>query len=238
MKKGFTLLEVLVAAGILFIVGSATVGLTNSIIQGTAQTSSETVANRLASEGLELVAKKRDDTVKAAVGDDPWFAYASAVNQYGWYAVSPNGTLTATGLNLVPLLSVVTTATSLPVEVKQSVGNQDYYRLICIEAVGATVPTAANDTQTHCNTKLDGSAKDDGNRNAPSLTTCAAPAGTDTYCEITTASLSRNRVGTLAIPPGNAVKIRSVVIWQDKELFRVSDVATFLTNWKSTLDVQ
>jgi hypothetical protein len=122
--------------------------------------------------------------------------------------------------------------------VKQSVGNQDYYRLICIEAVGATVPTAANDTQTHCNTKLDGSAKDDGNRNAPSLTTCAAPAGTDTYCEITTASLSRNRVGTLAIPPGNAVKIRSVVIWQDKELFRVSDVATFLTNWKSTLDVQ
>lgn len=235
MKKGFTLLEVLVAAGILFIVGSATVGLSNSIIQGTAQTSDETVANRLASEGLELATKKRDDTVKLASGDEPWFAPAVSSAEYGWYQVGSTGELSRISLALDPPLttSTVPSNSALPVGIKQQVGNQDYYRLICIEAVAAT---PNSDTElVNCNLDETDSIISDGNRSGPSTTSCDTA---DYYCNMVNVSTSRNRTGGVAIPPGNAVKIRSVVVWQDKEQYRTSQISTLLTNWKSTLDVQ
>jgi len=232
--QGFTLIEVLVSAGILFIVGSATVGLTNSIIQGTNQTSSETVANRLASEGIELVTKKRDDTVKAAVGDGPWFVPAELNANYGWYVLnSPTylAQISATVVDAEPLLKAVVDSRSLPPAVRQQVGNQDYYRLICVESVGAIRTTA--ESTTSCNTNASGGSVDDGNRESPSLVACAP---NDYYCNMTKASLARNRAAAKVIPPGNAVKIRSVVIWQDKDQYRSAEISTLLTNWKSYVD--
>lgn len=76
LKRAFTLLEVLVAGGILFVVSAAVVGLSNSIIQGTVISSDTTVTNRWVAEGIEFATKIRDDNSRIqgfSQGQQYWF---------------------------------------------------------------------------------------------------------------------------------------------------------------------
>lgn len=232
-KRGFTLLEVLIAGGILFIVSGAIVSLNNSIIQGTAVNASQTVLGSWASEGLELVTAARDNNLLAAnnqSGDQVWLNQATATTQYGWYSLSKTGnnwTLTpAPGTSSTLNLSAFTSSTA------ETLTSQSLtaYRLICIEAVGAV--TRKDDTTISCNTNASGSLiASDGDRSLVA-STCDA---SDIYCANSKPSLNRDMLSSAAqtiIPAGNAVKVRSVVVTANKATFTVSDVATVLTNWK------
>lgn len=232
-RKAFTLLEVLIAGGILFIVSGAIVGLNNSIIQGTAVNADVTILDRWSSEGLELVAASRDNNLLSSNSDGSnqvWFNTATATNKYGWYVlakVGNNWTLTAAPGTSSTLNFSAFTATSAETLTSQSL---TAYRLICVEAVGAV--TRKDDTTISCNTNAGGSAiASDGDRAAVG-STCDA---NDTYCVNTKPSLNRNDLAAASqkiIPAGNAVKVRSVVVTANKANYTVSDVATLLTNWK------
>jgi Tfp pilus assembly protein PilV len=238
MRKAFTLLEVLIAAGVLFVVSSAVVGLSNSIIQNTGTNANRVVADRWATEGLELVGKIRDESVKNGVqvnGETVWFAPAYQASSYGWYYLNSAGQLVArssqsTTLSIKDLLSAPTTPSD--VEVKQS-DKLTAYRLICVEAAGAVSQNDRNATDKddvlRCNTSSATSqnAVDDGSRQ-----TSAQCNSGDAYCLMTQASLGRNAVTARIIPAGSAVKVRSVVIWTEKSAPQRADLAELLTNWK------
>ncbi|HUD21137.1 MAG TPA: type II secretion system protein [Candidatus Saccharimonadales bacterium] len=237
IKRGFTLLEVLVASGVLFIVASAVVGLSNTIIQGTVSNSDRTVVNRWATEGLELTTKIRDDTVLQnktdAAGNPLWLDQATSVDKYGWYKlqqdpISGIWKLVATPYQVKQPLSAVAGdyAESLTSDQTQA------YRLICLESVGAKqIPDNASGDFIYCNAKdSDGTAFNDGDRNVK--TDCDT---NDVYCLFTKSSLNADNLAATPlrlIPAGNAVKARAVIVWPDKSSYKVSDMATILTNWQ------
>lgn len=240
-RRGFTLLEVLVAGGVLFIVSSAVVGLSNSIIQGTGLNSDRTEANRWASEGLELVNKIRIDTVKdptpRASGEKIWFAPATDwQSTYGWYELNEDTVNNTWSLDPLTNLSnrVHLERSLVPGLVSDSLHNQGVtgYRLICVEAYGAD-SSLAGDDYIDCN-RTPGSnpptRKNDGNRN----NVAACQEGIDTYCEATRTSINQNQLNAteMIIPPGNVVKVRSVIVWQDRNIFRTAEIGTVMTNWR------
>lgn len=247
IKKSFTLIEVLVASSILFIVSAAVVGLSNSIIQGTSVTADSATANRLATEGLELITKIRDDNLKNASFESGKFIWLDEVefsNEYGWYTLDE----TSIGTNIWeltrssdyndPILqnnTIVMSSFNMTGAVSELVGLVDYHKLICIEAVGAV-----NDQEEgilSCNTAAERTLMvDDGNRNSanPGCYDEGTVGEKDIFCLFTKDSLNKNRLGEdKRISDGNAVKIRSVVLWNDKDNYRVTEVATILTNWQS-----
>lgn len=239
-RRGFTLLEVLVAAGVLFIVSSAVVGLSNSIIQGTGRNADRTVINRWASEGLELVNKIRTESVKnggtVVSGEKIWFAPAAEVATYGWYLLRDPGPNTS--WTLVPLDNTVHLAlNSFPTLFKNrgifplSSQGLEAYRLICVEAYGATDQSSDSD-YINCNSKNEAgnSIASDGDRSL--LGACQSG---DLYCSATKDSLNRNsKSGSRLVPPGNVVKVRSVIVWQDRNDWQVADLGTIFTNWKGS----
>jgi type II secretory pathway pseudopilin PulG len=244
-KKAFTLLEVLVAGSILFIVSAAVVGLSNSIIQGTALTTDQATANRLATQGLELVTKIRDDNVKNGnftEGRFIWFEPVTEATDYGWWQleeISNNWQINKDEIDFPDNQIDLSDFDSTKAE-KLSVDQIDFYRFICVEAWAANA--FLNEEQTIlCNAQSDSSGfidVIDGTRSE--IDSCfAASVGTtynkDSYCEFTAESLNRNRsVGDQKlIPNGNAVRVRSIVVWEDRDQFHVSQVATALTNWRS-----
>lgn len=243
---GFTLIEVLVASGVLFIVSSAVVGLSNSIIQGTSKNADVTVTNRWATEGLELTSKIRTDSLKAGgtivAGEKVWFAPAADwQTAYGWYKLEEqtlNGVTNwelkpINGQNTVSLAMNSLAPTHLSPTDKLVSQELEAYRLICIEAYGATALEADNG-YVDCN-RSPGSnpatADPDGDR---SIVTSCQPK--DLFCNSTLNSLNLNtkNLPDRIIPPGNAVKVRSVVVWQDRTTYQSVDVATVFTNWKGT----
>lgn len=251
-SRAFTLLEVLVSGGILFIVASAVVGLSNSIIQGTSISNDTTITNRWAAEGLELTTKIRDDAVKQAsfeTGQVIWFAPAENVGKYGWYylkdtSLAADGTqwaLTkiADTNNIIDLTKL--SATLSPDELKATNLTSDTLlanRLVCVEAVAAQKLT--DETKLGCNVTENGTQTlSDGDRtirtNCDRGSLTANPRNEDLFCKLTLESLNRNKTGsgTTTIPDGNAVKVRSVVIWPDRGKNLTTDIATLLTNWKS-----
>lgn len=250
-KRGFTLIEVLVASSVLFIVSAAVVGLSNSIIQGTSVTADSATANRLATEGLELVTKIRDDKVKNAnftTGKFIWFDPVELYDKYGWYKLGE----TFPGNNIWELIeensyndpdtkNTIDLTSFDPQNMEYlPVDSIDYYRLICVEGVAAG--NEQEDTLLGCNIITIGGGAltvDDGDRDS-SQPGCYDPGDTinlfreDTFCLFTQNSLNKNQVGEdKRISDGNAVKIRSVVIWNDKDTYRSTDIATLLTNWQS-----
>lgn len=237
MKRGFTLLEVLIAAGVLFMVGGAVVGLSNSLTQGTSQTADKTEANRWANEGLEVVSKIRNDSVAAGGiaqgGDKVWFEQAANTTDYGWYQLEEE-TLGATkSWKLVKAeadskveLAAVTNSFG------KRLSNQAFegWRLVCIESYNAVSPTTA--THATCNTEGGGQIiSSDGPRNIGAVTDCSSE---DQYCLDSKPSLNRNLKDAAErfVPPGNVVKIRSVIVWQDRGDYKTTEMATLLTNWK------
>lgn len=244
-KKSFTLIEVLVASSILFIVSAAVVGLSNSIIQGTSVTADSATANRLATEGLELITKIRDDKIKIAsfeTGKFIWFGPVESSAEYGWYTLDE---FPANNWTLIPspVYGDVIDTTSFNGAASENINNLglvDYYRLICIEAVGAE--NDQKDNSINCNTVEDGAKTvNDGSRAAISVcfpydNTGLNIRNVDVFCEFTEDSLNKNKVVAnkfKLIPDGNSVKIRSVVLWNDRDVYRSTEIATILTNWQS-----
>lgn len=233
-RHGFTLIEVLIAGGVLFIVSAAIVGLNNSIIQGTTINASQAVLTNWASEGLELVSAHRDNNLLAAnnqAGNQVWLDEAAATNKYGWYVLQKSfgGSWT---LSAASGLGNTVTYASLSLSNSEVLSSQSItaYRLICIEAVGASSPKGA--ISVSCNTDQNGSPiTSDGDR---TIVSGNCDNG-DVYCADTKPSLNRDALSGVAqtiIPAGNAVKIRSVVITSNKANYIIADVATLLTNWK------
>lgn len=240
MKRGFTLIEVLVAGGVLFIVSSAVVGLSNSIIQGTGRNADRTVTNRWASEGLELTSKIRTDRLKnvgtsEAADRDVWFAPAADASQYGWYKLTEQTIGGVTSWSLDKLSAV------LPHLALNLVSNPDIpplgsqglvaYRLICIEAYGAFDRSDDPDF-INCNRDEAGVLVSDGVRSNVSWP-CDPK---DAYCLASRSSINQNQTDPQKriIPPGNVVKVRSIIVWQDRTSFQTTELATVLTNWKGT----
>lgn len=248
-RKGFTLIEVLVAGSILFIVSAAVVGLSNSIIQGTSTTTDEASANRLATEGLELVKKIRDDTVKNAgfgAGEFIWFDPVENATNYGWYALEEDAILgdswelNSVGSAYGNVINLSSAGFSPSAAEPIISGPLTFYRLICVEAVAAE--NDQSEDGLNCNTVAEGAKTvSDGNRLITS--DCYSEADTptvrreDIYCDFTQESLNVNRtVADKLIPDGNAIKIRSVVFWNDRDSYKSVQVATLLTNWRSVVE--
>lgn len=243
-KRGFTLLEVIVAGSVLFIVASAVVGLSNTIIQGTVSNSDATITNRWSSEGLELVQKVRDENILNkqldSNGNFIWLDQATSVDKYGWYKLTTSITdpnkweLTAADLASPRLLLA-----DLDGDLGETMtaDQTTAYRLICIEAVGAQ-QSGKDDGYVYCNAAFDSNGNfsgsyNDGGNTGSSRTLKSDCATEDLYCVYTKASL--NATGTSRnnyIPDGNAVKVRSVVAWVDKANYKTSDISTLFTNWK------
>lgn len=259
-RKAFTLLEVLVAGGILFVVSAAVVGLSNSIIQGTAISNDTTITNRWAAEGLEFASKIRDDNSRikgfSTNGQSYWFhAPILTSNTYGWHYLAANAdgvtwrlvALTGTEKNTLDYKSATFDPVPLTGDEPQS-GTLQGYRFICVEAVGAIRTANANTDKLHCNTNGDDDTTKivtDGPRDgAASACYQEAPTGSelrfDRYCLLTRPSLNREGLGNgndKLILDGNAVKVRSVVLWNDRGEYRFSDIATLLTNWRNVGDL-
>lgn len=242
-KKGFTLLEVLIAGSVLFMVGASVVSLTNSIIQGTIRTTEKTVMNRWATEGLELTKKIRDNNV---LSEKNWLEQAvdpnSLTSSYGWHLLRFN----QNRYSLIPfaqrrdssktLLEIVDSEGSNSSEVLTS-NELTGFRLVCIESVSAVQKPLVNggtdnETQTiYCNADENGNfITDDGSRE--NLTSCD---DNDFYCSMTQPSLNKNRPSgkpEIIIPAGNAVRVRAVVAWQIKDQLYYTDIGSILTNWQ------
>jgi type II secretory pathway pseudopilin PulG len=235
-SRAFTLLEVLIAVGVLFIIGSAIVSLSNTLIKGTVGTAESTVANLWAVEGLELTTKYRDDRVKEP-GSQTWIAAAQDHRDYGWYYVSLDPLTNSVELeravfdgnpNNLHISKEVAFADTDPRSQLQSEGFVAR-RFVCIESLGVpSINTADNSGLLRCNLdRTSDQAYSDGSRLlGPS---CDA---LDLYCTMTEESLARNTLLTPRIPAGNAVKVRSVIVWPTQFGFRTSEMATTLTNWK------
>ncbi|MEK9167435.1 MAG: hypothetical protein AAB613_01705, partial [Patescibacteria group bacterium] len=240
---GFSLLETLIATGVLIVVVMGVMSLSNSLIVGTVVNADKTIINRWASEGIELTQKIRDDRILDKSTSPNWFEQAVASNgsDYGWYRLSSDTVNTwkldkIIGVNPNTLTSLEFTNETIGEKLTSDVTIG--FRLICVESV-ATNAISTNDGQFQCNTTPDGNTLLlDGLRTDPGATSCqiGEPGEpNDLYCQMTKDSINKNRVDSLEdkiIPSGNAVKVRSVVVWQDKDQYRSSSMATLLTNWK------
>ncbi|MDP3993146.1 MAG: hypothetical protein Q8Q05_02995 [bacterium] len=240
LKRGFSLLETLIATGVLIVVILGVTSLSNSLIAGTVVSADKTIVNRWASEGIELTQKIRDDTILDDSTSPNWFEQAIAPNgdDYGWYKLS---TVTDNTWKLDELIGVgpnVLTAAQFTEGSTAEKLTSDVttgFRLICIEAVGAQ--DERDGDNLYCNT-TDTERVKDGVRTDPNATRCQEGnpgQPDDLYCQMTFESINRNRLASLdkkIVPSGNAVKIRSVIVWQDKDRFRSSSMATLITNWK------
>lgn len=257
LRRGFTLLEVLVAGGILFIVSAAVVGLSNSIIQGTAVTNDVTITNRLAAEGLELATKIRDDRSKgvgftggANRGEAVWVDRVNDTDNYGWHYLRTTDGISWTlnpvasdYKNIIPLTD--DTVNPLIIGSDRPIADTlQTNRLICIESIAAARGASSNNL--HCNTNgSDTNTKiyEDGQRigNSSDCYNEASTADrirTDLYCRLTKPSLNREGAAdTEIIRDGNAVKVRSAVLWNDRGKYQRVDIATLLTNWRSVSDL-
>lgn len=244
-KKGFTLLEVLVAGSILFIVSAAVVGLSNSIIQGTALTTDQATATRLATQGIELVNKIRNDTVKGGdftQGKFIWFPPVESASDYGWWqlsSISNNWQLNEDDVDFPDVSIDLNSFDSAKAE-KISEDQLDFYRFMCIEALAASNYPQENST-IFCNAQESGNGYVeviDGTRSE--IDSCYQQSlglnyNKDSYCEFSAESINRNRVDGLDkyIPNGNAVKVRSIVVWEDRDEFHRTEVSTMFTNWQT-----
>lgn len=234
-RRAFSLLETLIATGVLIIVILAVIALSNSLIAGTVANADRTIINRWNAEGLELVKKIRDDNVTGRVIDPitglpAWFKQATkdTGSDYGWYKLSTTDQETWKLDGPIPsgltIDSAVFHDSGEPLTSDKTVG----YRLVCVEAVGASaILEVTNPDSFQCNTNSGGTVNDGSRSNT---TSCQSG---DFYCQMTQSSVNKNRlVQSNLIPAGNAVKVRSVIVWFDKDLVRSSSLATLITNWK------
>lgn len=230
--RAFSLLETLIAAGILIIVVSAITALSNSLIAGTVNGSDRAITNRWAAEALELTKKIRDDSVKAS--QPIWLSQAENVNKYGWYVLQKNISTqrwelkvsTLPSANTLTAAQVINNAEPLTADILKG------YRLVCVEAVGAVSDRSNefDEDKIYCNTDQSNTViSSDGNR-SNLVAPCDAA---DVFCDLTMKSVQENHFDrTKIIPAGSAVKIRAVVLWPDKDSFKTTSISTMLTNWK------
>ncbi len=249
-RGGFTLIEVLVAGGLLLLVGSAIVALTNSLVRGTITTSNTTIVNSWLSEGAELVTRIRDNNIKQlhadAQGTPVWMDQATKVTYpYGWYYLKTNSnsfTLTVANPSSPEVLSKTSdinnsiTRFSDFADAKLVSDNLTAYRFVCIEAVGAS--PIEDDSNFYCNHFTVKDSVNDGNSSVLSgITDCPTiPANPgDVYCLMTKTSINANRLPSasqLFIPPGNALKINVLIAYDDQNAIHSNQMQTLLTNYR------
>jgi prepilin-type N-terminal cleavage/methylation domain-containing protein len=231
-KSGFTLLEVLIAVGVLFIIGSAVLSLSNTLIQGTVGTADATVTNLWAAEGLELASKNRDDRVKDDV-TQPWLDQAVSYANYGWYRIALQGNtvvLTRADFNGNSTKLRISKAEAMTAGDQLVSESLTASRLICIEAVGADSNNQnLTGDQLGCNLNPQGNASF--NDGARQISTACRP--NDLYCAMTKDSLNRNNSRDILTPAGSAVKVRAVLVWQNQFGYQTTQMGTMLTNWRS-----
>ncbi|MDO8649833.1 MAG: hypothetical protein Q7K33_00780, partial [Candidatus Berkelbacteria bacterium] len=217
---------------VLIVVVMGVMSLSNSLIVGTVVNADKTIINRWASEGIELTQKIRDDSILNKSKAPNWFlpAIRDYGDDYGWYKLSTldNATWNISKVADSTIDPGLFTSLGETLNSDQLVGS----RLICVEAIGASA-LSDNDQSFNCNVR-DSSVVKDGSRSV--LDACQDTNGQfDQYCQMTKDSINQNQLSSSTpkiIPSGNAVKVRSVVIWQDKSQFRSSSIATIITNWK------
>jgi Tfp pilus assembly protein PilV len=256
LKRGFTLIEVLVSGAILIIVTLAVVAISNSITQSTEASSDVTVSSNLAQQNLNLVTEIRDNGFSVPVSDPTcgniWFDQACNSNQYGWYALTQDTTQPSKpwSLKQITASSMIGPSTALSDFVKNATPDQnsspETYQLICIEAYGANDnPNPSSPNTISCNNNGSGKAVSDGNRTLTQGGSCTnddPTYGTDSYCRDTEQSLNwdgNNVAGSnFYIPAGNAVKIKSVVVWQTASTsvtptYKSTSLTGLITDWQS-----
>ncbi|QQG50007.1 MAG: hypothetical protein HZB70_00255 [Candidatus Berkelbacteria bacterium] len=240
-RPAFTLLEILIAVGVLFIVGSAVVSLSNTLIQGTVNTADSTVTNLWAVEGLEMVAKNRDDRLNSA-NNLTWLDQARSLEDYGWYYAYLNPEtekveLTRAAINNDPNYLHIKKSEVMALNDSKAILQSEGLsarRLICVEAIGVpSVNETQNTDRLRCNLDRNSNQRyNDGDLqgNRTVGTDCY---NNDLYCIMTKPSLNLNNATSTYIPTGNAVKVRSVVVWQTTQGYRTSEMSTIMTNWKA-----
>lgn len=238
IKRGFSLLETLIATGILVIVVLAIVALSNSLIAGTILGADKTIINRWAAEGIELTTKVRDDNIlnKSTAQTTNWFEPAISANgsSYGWYILKQDSTHTTWKMTSVADGGSINKIQFMQLGEKLTSDQIIGYRLICVEAVSASADASNNDANPfHCNTQ-GSTTLQDGLRTVLSDCQVGQPdQPNDLYCQMTKASVNKNHLDlTRIIPAGSAVKIRSVVVWEERDQVHSSSLTSLITNWK------
>jgi len=248
MRRAFSLIEVLVALSVLALVGLAMVALSNSLSQGTLRSADQTVGGWSANESNQQLERILGKDLTASSSAGIWLKPAQGDNNstqghndsgYGWYELKgdePNRYLSNTRV-----AQTLTKEDFLLKGESLTVGNMAISRLVCIEAV------AANDEPRSdiipCNVDSAGSWLSDGSRQPANRLVSRKEElcqSGDIYCQMTLESLNRQRLSDSssalgewkAVYPGNAVKIRSVVAWRDKEEIQTAELATLVTNWR------
>lgn len=136
-SKGFGLLEVVLAAGILVIVIGATVALGNVAIKNSVISQDRTQAYNLAQEGLEIVRNVRDN---AWIDSDPNTTFASVLTNGGPYELVLNNgkwALSPTGGDGEKII----------------LGKTEYKRIVNIESPGGQVDGLLRNTYNIDNTE-------------------------------------------------------------------------------------
>ena len=194
--RGFSLLETLIASGILIAVILGTTSLSNALVVGTIVNADKTIINRWAAEGIELTQKIRDDTILNKSTVPNWFAPAVTDNgsDYGWYKLKAQ-TRPSNTWALIKIAGNVnklspTEFTSGAMSEKLSSDKLTGFRLVCVESVAASSISNAGDV-FQCNSNSAGSVISDGLRT--NLSSCES---SDYYCKLTTASVRKNRLNS------------------------------------------
>src|SRR3990167_8261753 len=153
-KRGFSLLETLIATGVLIVVVLGVMSLSNSLLAGTVVNADKTIINRWASEGIELTQKIRDDAILNKLTAPNWFAPAIAENGdgYGWFRLSTSDSKTWSITRITGDYNKITDVDFIKDSISEKLtsDNTTGYRLICVETVGAQDSRIVDDF--YCNT--------------------------------------------------------------------------------------
>ena len=237
MKRGFTLIEVLIASCILVVVVAAIVALSNSINRNTLIASDMSDANNVAISDFSSIESAVQTNFSAG---SMWLSQAAAITNYGWYYKDANtGVLTQfTDTKKNELTSSEVFA--MTGEGLKNVNGVDYYKLICYEGFGSSASSLSGrqsdgSTKFYCNTNDRTTNYNDGTRIIG--TDCEDTlSAKDEFCKFSKESLNKSKPtgGTdwdsTIIPSGNTLKVRSVVVWMHKEEVFYTDVAKIFTN--------
>ena len=237
MKRGFTLIEVLIASSILIAVIAAVIALSNSINRNTIIASDMTDANNMVNTDFSTM---KGDIQAEINSGKVWMTQAElgadGKNKYGWYYKDPtDGKLTRftdARINVLTPDEIFT----LTGANKETMNNVDYYHLLCFESFESKASSVSDNSKFYCNEDGSGNIYNDGTRTVNSDCETLGVKN-DAYCVFSKPSLNTNSVGLWTqkyVPSGNAVKVRVLVVWKEKEEVLYSDMARLFTNQNSS----
>ena len=238
MKRGFTLIEVLIASSILIAVIAAVIALSNSINRNTIIASDMTDANNMVN--TDFTTMKGDIQAEINSGG-VWLPQAEleagGASKYGWYYKDKvTGDLTKFSSPKTNVLTPDDIFVNNDPKNMETTNNVDYYHLLCFESFESKASSMSDDSKFYCNEDGGGNIYNDGTRAVNS--DCETSGGkNDAYCVFSKPSLNTNSIDLWTqkyVPSGNAVKVRVLVVWKEKEEVLYSDMARLFTNQNSS----